>query len=82
MVDGVLNKDGRLSKIEEAENEPKKCEACGSEICEEEDMAMCEDISKNIVNEEHVKNAYNEFRRRKDIAPIDFADKANGNHKV
>ena len=59
--------DGRLSKIEEAEGEPRCCDACKNEIVEEEDLAMCEDISKNIANEEHVKTAYNEFRRRKDL---------------
>lgn len=62
-----MNNEGRLSKIEEAEGEPRKCDTCQNEITEEEDLAMCEDISRNIAGEEHVKVAYNEFRRRKDV---------------
>jgi len=37
-------------------------------------MAMCDEISRNLANEEGMKVAYNDFRRKKDLEPIDFSD--------
>ena len=43
---------------------------------------MCEEISKTIANEDHVKAAYNEFRKRNNLATIDFSDKSNDKHRI
>ena len=71
----LIDAAGRLSKIDEQDAEMvSKCQACCKEIVEEEDMAMCDEISKNLCNEEGMKVAYNDFRRKKDLEPIDFSD--------
>ena len=80
----LIDAAGRLSKIEEQQDgEIGKCQACLKEILEEEDMAMCDEISRNLVNEIEMKVAYNDFRRKRDLEPIDFSNEdVAANHRV
>lgn len=75
--------DGRLTSIEENDGEnlnERNCEACRKQIVNQEDYTLNEDISKQILEEENVKNAYIDYRNKKGMTAIDF--KATINHKV
>lgn len=77
------NREGRLSKIEEADAEnggPHQCEVCRNDIVEEEDEAMCEEISRLLIEEPNVVNSYNEFRNRKGLSQVDAGEVKN--HRV
>lgn len=41
---------------------------------------MALDISKNLNNEENLKTAYNEFRGKKNLDPINFNDPVRSVH--
>ena len=67
---GADNNAGRLSKIEEQDGEnawPTQCEACKAAVTDEDDIAMCQDISRQLETEENLRNAYNNFRKLKDL---------------
>ena len=49
-----------LARIDEGNYEC--CEICSNEIADEEDLALNEEINRNLSEEENVKNAYNAFR--------------------
>ena len=51
-----------------------KCEACDNDnaILQEEDLALNQDISKKLPDELNLQKAYNDFRKRKGLAIIDF----------
>ena len=75
--------DGRLTRIEEIDGENPRgahCEACNRENITEEDQVMNQDISKQISEEDNIKTAYNEFRNKKGLKPIDFT--ATPNYQV
>ena len=36
-------------------------------------MALNEEINRNLAEEDNVKNAYNAFRTKRGLAPIDFS---------
>ena len=78
------NGEQPLAKIDEACL--GSCEICCREIADEEDMALNEEISQNLVEEDNVKNAYNAFRKKRGLAPIDFNAgqqmSAESQHKV
>ena len=60
----------QLAKIDEADRE--NCEICSNEIAEEEDAMLNEEINRSLIEEENVKTAYNEFRKKRGLAAIDF----------
>ena len=43
---------------------------------DEEDLALNEEINQNLAEEENVKNAYNAFRKKRGLLPIDFSTAA------
>lgn len=79
-----------LERIEEADgdnakaNVDNKCEICPNDEVTEEDLAVNEEMSKSIPDEENLKNAYNAFRQRKGLTAVDFTtiDYKSSPHKV
>ena len=79
-----------LEKIEEADAEnavavsaadpAPKCELCPTEIVAE-DMAMNDEINRNLGDEIRTQAAYILFRKKKGLAAVDFAAEVNP-HKV
>ena len=51
------------------------CDICNKEIADEEDLALNDEINQNITEEDNVKSAYNEFRKKRGLAAIDFSAK-------
>ena len=50
-----------------------QCEVGCNEITEE-DLKVNEEISATIADEEHVKSAYNAWRKRRGLQAVDFSD--------
>ena len=65
------DKSATLAQIEEGSYEC--CEICSNEIVDDEDLALNEEINRNLYEEENVKASYNEFRTKRGLAPIDFS---------
>ena len=54
-----------------------KCEVTGVEVEDEADIAMAQEISKQLCIEENLQKAYNRFRMKKDLEPVDFSAPEN-----
>ena len=55
---------------------------CQKDIVEEDDILMCQEISKSLSVEPNLQKAYNDFRKKKELHALDFNEKGAKEHHV